>query len=201
MLKKLLEEVSEILWHNPLKSWFLKTLILINILGSIYGYYWYRHQLQATPKYLWFFVPDSPFSTTLTGLALLLILWGKRNSLFEWVAFTSVIKYGIWAVVIISHFGLTGGIIEPEIWMLWFSHLGMALEGFIFLRHVKASRKEIYLGLAWMLFNDILDYCLGIHPYLYAAYQWPIALITAIGLSLFFPLLKLLTFAKGKQAI
>lgn len=184
MWKKILNRTYDILWLNPMKPWFLITLIIINILGSVYGYYWYRYQLAATPKYLWFFVPDSPLSTTLTAIALIFILVKKRNSLFEWLAFTAVIKYGIWAVVIISHFGLTGGVIEPEIWMLWFSHLGMALEGIIFLRQVKVSWREVALGGAWMLFNDVVDYVLGIYPYLYASYQWLTALLTAVGLSL-----------------
>jgi uncharacterized membrane protein YpjA len=184
MWKKLLKEIYHTLWLNPFKPWFLITLVVINILGSIYGYYWYRYQLMATPKHLWFFVPDSPLSTTLTAIALIFMLLKKRNSLFEWLAFTAVIKYGLWAVVIISHFGLTGGTIKPEIWMLWFSHLGMAVEGMIFLRHAKVSWREITIGLIWMLFNDLLDYSLGIYPYLYASYQWPVAIITAVGLSL-----------------
>ena len=180
-----------------LSAWFLITLILLT-LGSIYGYYWYRHQLASTPIFLWFFVPDSPLSTTLTAVALFLILIDKRNSLFEWIAFTAVIKYGVWAVIIISHFGLTGGVIQPEIWMLWFSHLGMAVEGTIFLRQVKVARREIVTGLLWMLFNDLLDYGLGIYPYLYASYQWLIALIAALSLSLFLNLHQLPTFVKGK---
>lgn len=201
MWKKLLNNIHLLLWVNPFQSWFLVTLVIINLLGSIYGYYWYRYQLAATPKYLWFFVPDSPMSTTLTGLALLLMLLGKRNSLFEWLSFTAVIKYGIWAVVIISHYGLTGGTIEPEIWMLWFSHLGMALEGIIYLRQVDASWSEVLFGGAWMLFNDFLDYVLGIYPYLYASYQWLTALLTAVGLSLALTLHKLPALAKGKHVV
>lgn len=198
MWKKMFNRAYNLLWLNPFRPWFLITLIIINFLGSIYGYYWYRHQLASTPIFLWFFVPDSPLSTTLTAVALFLILIDKRNSLFEWIAFTAVIKYGVWAVIIISHFGLTGGVIQPEIWMLWFSHLGMAVEGTIFLRQVKVARREIVSGLLWMLFNDLLDYGLGIYPYLYASYQWLIALIAALSLSLFLNLHQLPTFVKGK---
>lgn len=198
MWGKMLNKVYNLLWLNPFRPWFLVTLIIINFLGSIYGYYWYRHQLASTPVFLWFFIPDSPLSTTLTAVALFLILIDKRNSLFEWIAFTAVIKYGLWAVVIISHFGLTGGVIQPEIWMLWFSHLGMAVEGIIFLRQVKAARRETVTGLHWMLFNDLLDYGLGIYPYLYASYQWLTALLTALSLSLLLSLPKLPTLVKGK---
>jgi len=201
MWKKWLNKIYDLLWLNPCQKWFLITLVIINFLGSIYGYYWYRYQLAATPKHLWFFVPDSPLSTTLTGLALLLILWGKRNSFFEWLSFTAVIKYGLWAVVIISHYGLTGGTIEPEIWMLWFSHLGMALEGIIFLRQVDVSWSEVLSGGGWMLFNDFLDYVLGIYPYLYASYQWLVALLTAVCLSLLLTLHKLPALVKGKQVV
>lgn len=196
----MLKKMYNILWHNPFANWFLVGLIIIDVLGSIYGYYWYRHQLAATPFKWWLFIPDSPLSTTLTAIALILILLNKRYSLFEWIAFTAIIKYGIWAVVIISHFGLTGGYIEPEIWMLWLSHLGMAAQGFIFLRHVRVTAWEIGLGALWMLFNDFLDYGLGLHPYLYASYQWQTALYTALGLTVFLSLCKIGNFKKRKTS-
>ena len=197
MGKNIWQRIYDLLWLNPFQLWFIRILIVINVLGSVYGYYWYRYQLLSTSKIFWPFIPDSPLATTLTALALILFLYNKRNSFFEWIAYTSVIKYGIWAVIIISHYGLTGGHIQPEIWMLWFSHLGMAAQGLVFLRHVRVSRREVAAGTAWMLFNDLLDYGLGIYPYLYASYQWPVAIVAAFGLTLGINLSKLPAIVKG----
>ncbi|MDK2820448.1 MAG: hypothetical protein PWP31_413 [Clostridia bacterium] len=46
----------------------------INIIGTIYGYYWYKEQLINTPLIWCFFTPDSPLSTTLFALALIFTL-------------------------------------------------------------------------------------------------------------------------------
>lgn len=175
--------MRELLWDNPFRKWFMVCLILIDFLGSLYGYYWYRYQLAENPVYLWLFIPDSPLSTTLTGLALFLLLLGKDWPLLQLIAYTAVIKYGLWAVVLISHFGLMGGQVTAEMWMLWFSHWGMAAEGFIFLRHLRFKTWQWWVTAAWMLFNDWVDYGGGLHPYLYAPDQWRVALIAAVALS------------------
>jgi uncharacterized membrane protein YpjA len=76
------QEIWRFLWDKR----FLSVLLLINILGSFYGYYWYRGQLAATNVLLWPFVPDSPLSTTLFSLVLVLYLLGKKSSLLSLLA-------------------------------------------------------------------------------------------------------------------
>ena len=39
---------------------FLWILFTVNLLGTIYGYYWYKGQLEITPVAFLAFVPDSP---------------------------------------------------------------------------------------------------------------------------------------------
>lgn len=185
-------KIRNLLWDNPFQPWFISTMIIIDILGSFYGYYWYRYQLAENAVYWWLFIPDSPLATTLTAVALLLVLQHRNKAvLFQLLAYTAIIKYGIWAVVLISHFALSGAYIAPEIWMLWFSHLGMAAEGFIYLRHLEVNLRQVALVCGWMLFNDYLDYGLGLHPYLYAASQWKIALFSALLLSIGLSILKI----------
>jgi uncharacterized membrane protein YpjA len=79
---------------------------------------------------------------------------------------------------------LSGGDISPEIWMLWFSHMGMAAEGFIYLRHLRVKLWQVAVQAGWMFLNDYIDYGLGFHPYFYADYQWGIALFSAVALSI-----------------
>lgn len=176
-------QIRELLWDNPFQKWFMAALIIIDFLGSIYGYYWYRYQLAENPWYLWPFIPDSPLSTTLTGLVLLLLLLDKNWPWLQLLAYTTIIKYGLWAVILISHFGLTGGSMTPEIWMLWFSHWGMALEGFIYLRHLKVSFGQWAVVGTWIFFNDFMDYGVGLHPYLYTPDQWTLAMVSAVVLT------------------
>jgi len=175
--------IYELLVKNPFRRWFLITLIIINILGSIYGYYWYKGQLMATPKELWLFTFDSPFSTTLFTFVLLGILFGIHNELLQLIAYTAVIKYGIWAAAVILHFWLTSGSPTFVTSMLFISHLGMALEGFVFIRHLYVSTFYLFLLGGWFAVNDFLDYFRGIHPYLYHPNQKIFAMITAVGLS------------------
>lgn len=170
-------------WTNPWQARFTLPLVVINLLGSCYGYYWYREQLAATPVYFWPFVPDSPLSTTLLALALLVRQGGAGSLLFQTVAFTASIKYGIWAVLLISHYWQSGGPVALTEGALWLSHLGMAAQGAIYLRGLRPEPGVILLTGAWMAVNDLLDYGLGLHPYLFAAGQDRLAFLTAAALT------------------
>jgi uncharacterized membrane protein YpjA len=170
-------------WKNPRQPRFLVPLLVINVLGSIYGYFWYRQQLSETPFYLWPFVPDSPLSSTLFAAALLFHLTGATKPLFQVLACTVSIKYGIWAVILITHYWLSGGPVTPTETMLWISHLGMAAEGAIFLRTYKFGITAIIISGAWMLVNDLMDYGAGLHPYLFMAGQDTLAMVAAFTLT------------------
>jgi len=175
--------IKDILWDNPHRKWFLGILFIINILGSIYGYWWYHDQLAQTAAKYWFFVPDSPRASTLFSLAVLILLSGRRWPLFELWAYFAVMKYGVWAVVMITDYWLSGGVQRPTEWMLWLSHGGMALEGFFFMRHLHIRLKYVVMLAGWMLLNDYLDYAWGLHPYFFSAEQGPVALTAAVLLT------------------
>jgi len=171
------------LFQNPFRRWFLIFLIIVNILGSIYGYYWYKGQLMETPKELWLFTFDSPFSATLFALAVFGILRGVHNKLLQLIAYTGVIKYGVWATAVILHYWLTSGSPTFITAALLVSHVGMAVEGYIFIRHLDVSKFYLLLLGLWFGLNDYLDYWWGIHPYLYHPNQKMFAMLTAVGLS------------------
>lgn len=189
---------------DPWQGKYLLLLLAVNILGSLYGYYWYSEQLAETPKTLWLFVPDSPLSTTLFALVAIFALWGHRNLYLEMAAYMSCIKYGLWAVVVIVDFWNSYGHIGFETAMLSVSHLGMAVQAVIYLSTLRFNGRAVIMppgypgrfifsartgmlavGAAsvWLLLNDFLDYYLGIHPYLYYTGQEPVAELSAWGLS------------------
>ncbi|MCL6635581.1 MAG: DUF1405 domain-containing protein [Peptococcaceae bacterium] len=68
--------------------------------------------------------------------------------------------------------------------MLWISHLGMAVEGAVFLKTLLPGSGLIFLTGSWMLLNDLMDYGVGLHPYLFTSGQEPLALAAALALTL-----------------
>lgn len=59
-------------WIYPLLAnrSFMTLLLIINIVGTIYGYYWYGWQLKETPAIFLPFVPDSPTASLFFVLVL-----------------------------------------------------------------------------------------------------------------------------------
>ncbi|GAQ26028.1 DUF1405 domain-containing protein [Tepidanaerobacter syntrophicus] len=168
------------------KSKFLLVLFFINFFGSIYGFYWYKAQLLSTfPEYLRIFVPDSPTASSLFSLALLLIIIKKPSPFVSLLASCWVIKYGLWAAVINTHFLLTGEGYSFTNFHLTLSHLGMAIEGFLLISKCSFSKIHFFLVVILMISSDIIDYTLGIYPWLFAENQQTVALVSAVLLTAF----------------
>lgn len=196
-----MKRVLYMLWHHwknflahPWEPKYLVAIMITNILGSAYGYYWYAGQLAATQVKLWPFVPDSPLSTTMFSVVLILSLLGRNSPFFSALAYTGCIKYGLWAVIIISDYWIGGGPVEYKVAMLWVSHLGMAAQGAVYLRTINSQFNKHFSGpslsgaavagvATWMVLNDFLDYRLGIYPYLYLQRQEGLAAFSAVSLS------------------
>ncbi|MDW7651650.1 MAG: DUF1405 domain-containing protein [Bacillota bacterium] len=145
--------------------YFFYALLLVNFFGTLYGFWWYKGQFAATPPYLWLFVANSPLSVMYFFIVLVLFLYKKRSTFWEGLAYFGLIKHGLWTVAIITIYELAGRT-SPDNFLLWFGHGLMALQAVLF---------WIYYGLplrfshaagisAWYLFNDYLDYVVGIHP-------------------------------------
>ncbi|WP_195570922.1 DUF1405 domain-containing protein [Paenibacillus sp. 1001270B_150601_E10] len=168
-------------WSRSFLSqrWVLWGLFIANLLGTIYGYYWYGAQLQYTwshnLKWQIIFVPDSPTASLFFTLALLFLLFPMKESkgwlhvvrvLIEGLAVVTSVKYGIWACAIIFAGANLG---EPLIWQDWMlvgSHLAMAVEALLFVRLFKFGPLAIAIAAAWTWLNDILDYTYDIFPWL-----------------------------------
>lgn len=147
------------------QRWVLQTLFWINFLGTIYGYYWYRYQLAATPPQFLPFVPDSPTASLFFTLFLLLFLLGKRSSFIAAFALVTQIKYGIWAVVAILWGGVLGSPLVPEQYMLIISHSGMALEAALYYSFYRIRWVHLAAVSFWTLLNDWVDYTQEMHPW------------------------------------
>lgn len=147
----------------------LTALLVINLLGTLYGYVWYEPQLRDTPYVYWLFVPDSPTASLFFTIVLALWLVKKRSPLMETLAFVTLIKYGVWAVIMnvlfLMKLGPDGDTFTVMMAvMLMLSHGAMAFQAILYAPFMKWTVQSFILTLIWVIHNDVVDYVLG---------QWP----------------------------
>ncbi|HWK24706.1 MAG TPA: DUF1405 domain-containing protein [Ureibacillus sp.] len=159
-MKVLFTQIWFFLTHRS----FLTLLFIINFLGTIYGYIWYGSQLSITePKFL-IFVPDSPTASLFFSIAIIGWIIGKHFKLIEALALITLVKYGVWAVVMnlltlneIGSIGAAG-------WMLVFSHGLMAIQALLYIGKYRFKMIHIAIAAIWTLHNDVIDYVFGQMP-------------------------------------
>lgn len=144
----------------------LWVLLLVNGFGTMYGFYWYHQQLLATPWYYWPFVPDSPMASLFFTLVIAAFLFGRKWLYSEALAAVTLVKYGIWACIMIIWTAMLGGELSWQHYMLLISHGGMALQALLFIPQYSFRLKHLALVAIWTLMNDLLDYSLDIFPWL-----------------------------------
>ncbi|GEL07413.1 putative membrane protein YpjA [Salisediminibacterium halotolerans] len=147
------------------QRWFILSLLLINIFGTIYGFIWYGPQLQETPWYFLPLVPNSPTASLFFCIVLAAFLFGRNMPLVEALAAVTLLKYGVWAVVMILWAGAAGSVITLLDFMLIFSHLGMAVQGLLYAPFYKIKPWHLIIVAVWTLHNDVIDYVYGMHPW------------------------------------
>lgn len=146
-------------WQYTLyqRSW-LMMLLICNVLGMIYGYIWYGEQLSHTPWQFKIFVPDSPTAILFLVISISLILIRKQNSIIDALAFVTLFKYGIWAVIMNILFIIEQGDITVNGLVLMFSHSIMAVQAIYFYPRFKRSMIGISVAMTWVFLNDYIDY-------------------------------------------
>ena len=144
---------------------FINLLLVINIIGTIYGYIWYEAQLEATELYFIPFVPDSPTACLFFVIALLGLRLNRNWGLFEALAFISLFKYGIWAVVMNLFTLYVEGSIHWTGYMLIASHLAMAIQGLLYAPFYRIKGWHIVTAAVFTLHNEIIDYVFGQMPW------------------------------------
>lgn len=154
------------IWEMTLyRKWVLIFLIICNVAGTIYGYDWYSGQLYITPRYFKPFVPDSPTASLFLSLSIMLMLFNKRSAILNALAFVTLIKYGVWAVIMNILMFVEQGEVTINGIMLIVSHGIMAVEAIYFYPRFKVTMTGFLVALIWVLINDIIDYGFGQFPY------------------------------------
>lgn len=186
-------------WQYTLyqRSW-LMMLLICNILGMIYGYVWYGEQLSHTPWQFKIFVPDSPTAILFLVISISLILIRKQNSIIDALAFVTLFKYGIWAVIMNILFIIEQGDITVNGLVLMFSHSIMAVQAIYFYPRFKRFMIGISVAMTWVFLNDYIDYFHLQFPYydFITTHVWQIGVLSCclsvFGLLLYIELNKLL---------
>ncbi|MDG5776425.1 DUF1405 domain-containing protein [Haloarculaceae archaeon H-GB2-1] len=133
-------------------------IVLVNLAGTLFGFWYYRFQLAATPPAAWVVVPDSPVATLF--IALSLAAW-KLDYDVGWLhvlAFFGCLKLGLWTPYVQLALNGVGSI---ALWMYWFlvlSHLAMGVEAFLIHRYASFSVGSVAVAVLWYGFNDVVDY-------------------------------------------
>lgn len=156
----------------------LSVLMLLNLWGITFGFWFYRRQLPDTAWYYLPLVPDSPMAVILVSFALLAWrLAGKRWDGFDALAAAANVKIGAWTVFVLLfhrdfYFALTGSRLVTQ-YLLLIGHTGMVLEALVLLPRLARSlatrraRRAVVvwaLPLALFLLNDYVDYSFDQHP-------------------------------------
>lgn len=160
-----------------------------NLVGILYGFYYYTPQFAATPAWLWPLVPDSPFAVLLMALALGAILAGRGRRWLNLLGAGAMVKVGVWTGIVLvayaDHFGFSllpdlgcaGGILGCGNLntALFYLHLGMALEALVVVDRLPTEPAPyLAVGGAFVL-ADAVDYlwpvdhlgrgCTGLFPH------------------------------------
>jgi uncharacterized membrane protein YpjA len=143
---------------------FLFLLLLVNFLGTIYGYMWYGNQLSNTPVHFLLFVPDSPTASLFFTIFLCFFLIGRKVPYIEALAVITLFKYGIWAVVMNGLTYMVNGTLPWQAYMLIVSHGAMAIQGLLYAPFYTIKMRHIAFAGIWTLHNDIIDYVFGMMP-------------------------------------
>ncbi|MBM7577422.1 DUF1405 domain-containing protein [Jeotgalibacillus terrae] len=156
--------MKEFIYSWLSNRYFLILLFIVNLLGTVYGYYWYRYQLVETEPIFLIFVPDSPTASLFFTIVIFGYLIKKQWPLIEALAIITLFKYGIWAVVMnVLTWSVTGEM-SAVAWMLVISHAAMALQGLLYAPYYRIKRWHIAAAAIWTLHNDVIDYVYMQYP-------------------------------------
>lgn len=135
-------------------------VVVINLLGTAFGFWYYRYQFSYEPMVAWPVVPDSPVATLFIALALWAWWRGTPNDYLTALAFFGNWKLGLWTPFVLVYFSDAFVAVNPLPLYLFlvFSHLAMVVQAFVLHRISDFPIRAVALAVAWYGFNDLVDY-------------------------------------------
>ncbi|RYJ13622.1 DUF1405 domain-containing protein [Halogeometricum borinquense] len=135
-------------------------VVAVNLVGTVFGFWYYRFQLLNSHLVIWPAVPDSPLATLLMAVSLVSWKLGQDRNWIHALAFVGNLKYGFWVVIvqIVINDVLVSG--DPYHWFLLVSHFGMGLQALVIYRYAEFTVPSVAVATLWFSFNDMVDYFL-----------------------------------------
>lgn len=135
-------------------------IVAINLVGTAFGFFYYRFQFRQIDPTWWAFVPDSPAATLLIALALGAWALGRPNDYLASLAFVGNVKLGLWTPYVLVVFA--PGFLEftavPMYLFLLFSHLAMVMQAFVLHRIAAFHPRAIGVAATWYTVDLLFDY-------------------------------------------
>jgi uncharacterized membrane protein YpjA len=144
-------------------------LIISNLAGTLYGFYYYKYQLMNSSIIFWPLITDCPNASLFFSVSAILIVLGKKKDGFSYFAASNMFKYGVWTMVTLLYH--SDYFFSPERWLLYsgifVTHFILLMESIPVAATIeKISLKGSFFTLSWLLFNDFSDYILDTPPYI-----------------------------------
>src|SRR6056297_2991356 len=150
-------------------------IVAINLVGTVFGFWYYIPQFRLEPIVAWPIVPDSPIATLFIACSLALYKLGRSNEYLNMLAFFGCIKLGLWTPYVLTVFAdafLATVTPPPQVVpvlgqalasnamyaFLFISHLGMVVQAFLIHRYSDFPSRAILVAVVWYGFNDLVDY-------------------------------------------
>ncbi|EMA44089.1 DUF1405 domain-containing protein [Halococcus saccharolyticus] len=133
-------------------------VVTVNLVGTAFGFWYYRVQFAGTPLVMWPFVPDSPAATLFIALSLAAWKLGYDPERLNALAFFGCLKLGLWTPFVQLFLNGPSGIAAWLYWFLILSHLAMALQAFVIHRYAEFPVGAVAIAVVWYGFNDVVDY-------------------------------------------
>jgi uncharacterized membrane protein YpjA len=134
-------------------------VVLVNLAGTAFGFYYYRFQFQITPVEMWPFVPDSPAATLLIALALAAWKLDRPQAWLTALAFFGNIILGGWTVYVHLAYWDAFSYLHPAMrqFLIW-SHAAMVVQAFLLHRIGDFDPRAVGVATLWYTVDTVVDY-------------------------------------------
>ncbi len=139
-------------------------IALVNLIGTGFGFWYYRFQLESTAWQVWPWVPDSPLATLFMAASLALWQLDRNSELVNMLAFYGNIKLGLWTplALVLFHQDFLAYQHPAMYAFLVGSHLLMVAQAFLIHRYSTFPPWAILGALAWYTVDLLIDYFIPI---------------------------------------
>jgi len=133
-------------------------VVVANLAGTAFGFWFYAPQLARTPVVMWPIVPVSPLATLYMALSLSAWRLGYDAEWLHALAFFGCLKYGLWTPYVQMFLNGTGHVHPALYHFLVWSHVAMAVQAFLIHRYAEFPTRAVAVAAGWFTLNDVLDY-------------------------------------------